>query len=245
MSRNQKKIISALLTALGSAVGMVAIMELARRFQRRGMDRDRYKRMDYENEERQGAQVEVTRYQGSHQPVDQPDRETIPNTGNPAAGIVDSREPSAGIAAAEIAEYTADIVTPNEGVATEMVNSLIDYLLAFHDLIDRLRARRAETPSPAQRSLTSDDRLAMHERLSRLYAQTPDVGEGNLAGGTREERVYNLIVKVRGALQALDTTDDDLFRINGEVRVEACQLLSETQEFGDRVARARQIYECA
>lgn len=241
-----KKIISALLTAAGAAVGIYAFMEIMRRFQRQEIDSDRYERIGFDNDERQGAQVEVTRYQGSQQPAAQPDSQPIPNTGNPAAGVLDAVEPSAGMAAAEVASFTADIATPGEthALETDMAGSLVDYLMAFHDLISRLRDRRASAPSPTGHSLSPDDWQAMQERLGRLYEFTPDVGEGNLVDGSREERIYNLIVKVRGALESLETTDDDLFRINGEVRTEACKLLGDLAEYGGKAAQARQLFEC-
>ena len=244
MSDRLKKIISGLVTAAGAAAGVFAVMEVVRRFQRQGIDSDRNERIGYAGDERHGAQVEVTRYQGSRQPMNQPDRESIPNTGNPAAGVLDAVEPNAGMAAAEIAEYTADILTPGKPLDSDLVGSLVEYLLAFHDLIDRLRNRRASATAPSANSLTLDDWQAMQARLGRLYEYTPDVSEGSLTAGSREERVYNLIVKVRGALQSHEITDDDLFRINGEVRTEACNLLADLAEYGSKVAQARQIFEC-
>jgi hypothetical protein len=65
MSDQKKKIISALVTAVGAAVGIVAVMELSRRFQHGVDERYQFEPVRSHAEQRQAAQVEVTQYQDS------------------------------------------------------------------------------------------------------------------------------------------------------------------------------------
>lgn len=55
-------------------------------------------------------------------------------------------------------------------------------------------------------------------------------------------------VKARDALQNLQYSDGDLFRINGEVRNETCQLLREIEGTRDNIDensdRVLESYEC-
>ena len=133
--------------------------------------------------------------------------------------------------------------------ANDLAGPLAQYLIAFHDMIHQLRMRRWSGQPDAgklleKHSLMPEDRLHIQEELDRLADQTPELSDGDLPDGTLEQRMFNLLVKVRAALQNQDHSDDDLFRIGGEVRSQACQVLNEVLVPGQEVMEARRLYEC-
>jgi hypothetical protein len=69
------------------------------------------------------------------------------------------------------------------------------------------------------------------------------LGKNSLA-----KRSYTLTRKLRDALDNLDYTGSDLFRIYGEVRTELCSLTPELDKSGQvtitGLDHIRQLYEC-
>ncbi|RPJ48847.1 MAG: hypothetical protein EHM21_07520 [Chloroflexi bacterium] len=233
---NQKRIFTGVLVALGAALAFFGVRWVIGRIQRRASDEE------YQQRQRQRLQRGTREFasqplrvpeQPRYQPQDQPDRAPIPATG----------------ASADTAEMTMDMVE-DQGSTVELdqqVTPLVQYLLTFHDFITILRERRRGGPA-GDRSLTAQDRGSFQETLDRLAENVEDFGEGNLKDDSLQERVYRLTRKVRGALENLGYSDDDLFRINGEVRSEACRLLREIEgtraNIDEDFDRALQAYDC-
>jgi hypothetical protein len=183
------------------------------------------------------------------QPEDQPDAAPelygIPQTGGAAIGtpglsmedlvreVVEARE-------TEVTYSGADDTTA-------LADTLTEYLFSFRGMIDQIRLRRREGAA-GERSLTPADRQGVEESLRRLEDRIPDYGEGNLEDGSLQERMYRLMAKTREALENTGYSDDDLFRINGEVRTEACRLLADLRAqglpAGARADDVLALYEC-
>jgi hypothetical protein len=146
----------------------------------------------------------------------QPERQPIPQTGKALNETT---------ALAHDLVFGADepVLAQDGGALAAM---LIQHLLGFAAMMKLLRQRREDGPA-SERSLTPGDRERLEELLNRLSASYTDLGEGFFEEGSLRERVYRLAAKTRDAMQNLDYADADLFRINGEVRPEACRLLSE------------------
>jgi len=212
-----------------------------------------------------GMRVEDTR----DQPQDQPDKlefdRPIPTTGVMADTmsidesmsieesmlIDETTAPTEPAASAESMEALRRAAQP-EGQPVrieDQAEPLAQYLLAFNDLIEQLRTRRKDAGTINNgKSLTPEDRSSFQDTLNRLEATIPDYGKGSLEEGSLQERIYRLTVKVRDALQNLDYNDDDLFRLNGELRTEACKVLAEIMPSGagamTELDQVRLIYEC-
>jgi hypothetical protein len=225
--------------AAGAAAAFFGVRALVNRVQRRAYDQQRLERLQGRfqsvgtgqgSEEFRGRPAQATRYQ----PQDQPDRMPVPDTGAPDTVVED---------------LARDVAYHGETVETsDQSTRLARYLLAFSNMIDLLRERRRESDSAgaAGRSLTPADRSRILDVVDRLEEDVPDYGLGNLEDDSPQERAYRLMVKVRDALQNLDYTDDDLFRLYGEVRSEACRALREIQPdgAGEELEQVYQAYEC-
>lgn len=229
MGVKKKRIIPILLGAAGAVAAFFGVRDLIRWIQQRVHNQQ------YQEQVRERMQAQAPRYQ----PVDQPDRA-------PAFSAI----PATGTQAAELAsEVTLDMP---QGASVETMNTLsgalVDYLLSFNDMIEQLRERRRETGTTNGRSLTPADRTRFEEELERLEDSLAGFSEGDWVDGTLEERIYHLAVKSRDALGNLDYTDDDLFRIYGEIKSESCRLLNEIQSegtfTGSDLERAFQAYQC-
>lgn len=216
-----------LLTALGVAAAILGLRALLRREENRSFEDAPGK-----GEERRASQPAAA--SPRQQPRDQPDRQPVPATGK-EAGAPDL---------ASAASQPAAVVD-----VREMVNPLVQHLLAFDELIALLRDRRQGGDfAPGSRTLSEGDRAGFEETLDRLEALVPDYGPGHFEGDSLQARIYRLTVKVREALRDRDLGDDDLFRINGEVRAETCRLLAEIQWEGaddtPEFERVREVYNC-
>jgi hypothetical protein len=188
-----------------------------------------------QSQPRQEAQREnvsqmETRYQGQ----DQPDRQPIPQTG---AGMSE---------AAYLAEELVNPV-PIEEITAEMVPLFVQHLLAFSEMMKLLRYRR-ETETLSERSLTPDDRGRVMTVLEKLDDSLTKYSDGSLENGSLPERMYRLTLKMRDAMENLSYDDADLFRLNGEVRPEACRLIREVRQAGDvaeeTLAEVSEEYRC-
>jgi hypothetical protein len=227
MSDIKKRVIAGLFAGLGAALALSSGRWVIRRVQR-GIQHRQY--------QRSGTGEFTLEQAGSpHQPQDQPDRVLIPATG-------------AGAAALFTAEVMGDIVEDRSAVGLEqLVAPLVQFLLTFQDFITVLRERRSQGLE-GERSLTHLDRAYFQQTLERLSPHLEGYAEGYFETDSLKDRIYRLTLKVRDALENLDYSDDDLFRINGEVRGEACWLLREIEASGagtdvdfDRVFES---YEC-
>ena len=251
MHENRKSATKLLLTAAGAAAAYFAVRALMD-WMRSGASSRAWRSRDWHNRDFQQGQTsrqearaaQVRGFQGrstragsmSQQQVDQPDRQPIPNTGQTyttteMSGLLDADAPPVSV--------------------EDQTGPLAQYLLAFHELIQMLRERRSagsEASSGLGRSLNAGDRARFDERLQRLDELLPEYGEGNLEENSLQERVYRLIWKARDGLQNLNYDDDDLFRINGEIRTEACRLLREIRDSGfsggEDFEQAISAYEC-
>ncbi len=239
MSNNRTKIIAGLLGVLGAVVAFFGVRIFIRWMQQRAHNQQYQARMRRRMQGQptqpleEGMPVEGTRYQ----PQSQPDKQPIPATGAPVEEIE--------VLAFEIGESEQQPIAVDD-----MVGRLAQYLLIFHHMIGLLRSRRTESGAEENaHSLTPSDRGSLQVTLDQMEEQTPDDGEGNLEEGSLQERIYKLTAKIRDALQNSSYDDADLFRINGEVRSEACQLVDEIQTMGAGsgvdMQQVRQEYECA
>jgi hypothetical protein len=213
------------------------VRALMRYFQRRSHDEEYQQRV----QQRIARPDTAARYQ----PQDQPDRQRVPATGGSATTGSTTRTAAGTPDLASAANQPVDTVE-----LQEMVGPLAQYLLAFHELIELLRSRRRESDESMAggRTLSEADRAGFQETLDRLEALVPNYGPGNIEDNSLQERVYRLTVKVRDALQNRFYGDDDLFRINGEVRSETCRMLAEIQWAGADTSpdfeQVRQAYDC-
>jgi hypothetical protein len=172
-----------------------------------------------------------------YQPQDQPDRQPIPQTG------VGMHETAALGHDVVLGDAQPELVQDGAQLAT----MLIQHLLAFSELMKLLRQRR-EAATTSERSLTPEDRGRLDVVLNRLNEAYTDLGEGFFEEGSLRERIYRLAAKTRDAMQNSAYDDSDLFRINGEVRPEACRLLTEIRSSGMAPAvnqdEVREEYRC-
>ena len=242
-SKTRKRVITGLLSASGAVLAFFAVRKLMAWMQgRQEYDNTPFQRrmqsmvMDAQTSpigqsDPHGSQafsspVEGTRYQ----PQSQPDRQPIPAT---------------GVTAEQVSEMTEAVKRPEHMDIDGLVDPLVQYLMSFHSMINMVRSRRQDNKT-GNRSLTSEDQMTFQEAVERLEDSVSVYQPGDFALNSLEGRIYRLSTKVRDALQSMDYTDDDLFRINGEVRSEACGLLRQIQPDQSAVDLdlVRQIYEC-
>lgn len=156
----------------------------------------------------------------SQQMIDQPDRQPIPTTGH-------------GYSSGQMSDLL-DMEAPPVSVE-DLISPMAQYLISFNHLIEMLRERRAsgvDTGSGTARSISPGDRTRFEDELQRLDEMLPEIGDGSLGEGSLQERIYQLMWKTRDGLQNLSYDDDDLFRINGEIRSEACRLMKDIRGSG-------------
>jgi hypothetical protein len=165
-----------------------------------------------QEEQMEDAQMMETRYQ------EEPERQAIPQT---------------GMGTSETAYLAEEMVNPVplETDTAEMVTLLVQHLLAYSEMMKLLRMRR-ETEALSERSLTPEDRGRVMKVLEKLDDTLTRYSAGNLEDGSLQERIYRLTLKTRDAMENLTYDDADLFRINGEVRPEACRLVREIRQVG-------------
>lgn len=228
MSDHSKRILTGVMIALGAALAFLGFMELARWLQRRNSFTEPQRRLREEVEA--DDEVEISPARAVMQ--DQPDRFPIPETGSRSAAMADM--------------VTDTVEIPAEVPVAEMAEPLAQYLIAFHGLIEVVRNRRRENNgAETARSLTPAERNRIRETFTRLEEQAPQPDLGRLETGSLQERMYYLRVKLREALENKEYTDNDLFRINGEVRSQICNLATEIEAAGYDFSIVRQAFECS
>lgn len=234
MSDNRSKIIAGLAGVAGVLLAFFGVRALMRWMQQRSHDetyqaraRQRLRSAETYDVDKMERMPQGTRYQQQ----DQPDRQPIPTT---------------GIGEAEMLEMD---VTGNPQVETsDQTSALAQALISFREMIDQLRVRRAEAGSDTGngdlRSLTPTDRDHFREAADDLSYLLEGYAAGNVENDPLQSSIYRLTVKVRDAMQNPDYTDADLFRINGEVRTEACRLAAEMPTNAD-MEQVVELYECS
>jgi hypothetical protein len=152
-------------------------------------------------------------------------------------GYQPGRMPASGISpVSEAVPHPESIEAGEEIKVVELVRPLVEHLLGFHTLISTLRYRRRASGAKANtgaRSLTPGDRYVFQETLGRLQRMVPNIADKKLLNGSLQERILRLMGKVFDAFQNLDYNDDDLIRIDRDLRPEACRVMKEIQSRGD------------
>jgi hypothetical protein len=231
VENNRNRILAGMLTALGAVLAFFGVRWVVRRVQRRAQDQQYQLRAHQHMPTGAEREQAIPRYQ----PQDQPDRQPIPTTG-------------AGMSQPITADLAEEMVEEQGGVDLDQsADSLVQYLLTFNDFITVVRERRRQGSKGAL-SLTTSDRSYFAEALDRLAPGLEGYAEGNVEENSLQDRIYRLTVKVRDALQNLEYSDDDLFRINGEVRSEVCRLLRDIEQARPNTIedfdRVREDYDC-
>ena len=247
--------------AVGAFFGVRALMQYT---QRRQHDRIRFERLRDRFDQHPGyVDREEVPPSPRYQPVDQPDRFTASDADrgqdfstSRSGGVYtsdvrtteDVREnreaiPTTGMAPPDITAYTRDQMIDTD---SNLSMPLAQYLLTFYSMINLLRARRHSDAGAGARSLNAEDVGRYSEALDRLREITPEADRSDFAEGSPQYQAYDLILKLRDALENNAYTDDDLFRINGEVKSVACRVLSMMPEgdTGTYLDQARQAFEC-
>lgn len=124
--------------------------------------------------------------------------------------------------------------------------ALVEALIAQDDLMAVIRERRAgrfNDPEPTPSSITPVDRMRFQHAVDRLADAMSRVDSATFQPGSKEQRAYRIIEKVHNALSHLNYTDEDIMRIDSEVRAEACDALWSIQHVVDW-DKAYTIYGC-
>lgn len=248
--------------AVGAFFGMRALMQF---MQSRRNDRERFERLRDRFDQHsgyvdRGEVPPAPRYQ----PVDQPDRKYESDTfrGQSMGRDLDAEEdrgrtgettqrereaiPTTGkgsMSSPDVTAYTRDQMVDTE---TNLAMPLAQYLLTFYSMINLLHARRQSGGGTGTRSLNAEDLGRYSEALNRLREITPEMDRADFAQGSPQYQAYDLILKVRDALENHAYSDDDLFRINGEVKSVACRVLSVMPQgdTGTYLDQARRAFDC-
>lgn len=244
MSRKQKRIMTGLKTglisAVGTAVAFFGVRQLVRWWQQR----------EQEQEYSGSAQRRLVRREGE-QGITVSEPRAVMEEAGPGYRPATQPIPATGVVEKEIRTAPQEVKEREHAqpAVADMVRPLVHYLLIFANMIEEIRTHRQESGDMAtHQSLSAADRNRFFEGLDGVEGAIPDYGQGSLIGDSLQERMYRLTVKVRDAMKNMDYTDADMFRVNGEVRSEACQLLNEIGPerliAGENFERAWRIYEC-
>lgn len=268
MARRRSKLLMGAATAAGAVGAFFGVRALMQYSQRREHDRERFERLRDRFDQHPGyVDREEVPPSPRYQPVDQPDRFTESGAGRGqdfsisrsggvytsdagnAEGARENREaiPTTGMGAMappDTSAYTRDQMVEMDA---NLSMPLAQYLLTFYSMINLLRARRQSGAGAGTRSLNAEDVGRYSEALDRLRELTPEADRSDFADGSPQYQAYDLILKLRDALENNSYTDDDLFRINGEVKAVACRVLSMMPEgdTGTYLDQARQAFECS
>ncbi len=265
MARRTSKWMMGAATAAGAVGAFFGVRALMQYMQHQRHNRERFERLRDRFDQHPGyVDREETPPTPRYQPIDQPDRMTEAGMyrGQSMGHDLDAEEsrggmsesaqreregiPATGIGGAappEVTAYTRDQMVDTE---TNLAMPLAQYLLTFYSMINLLHARRQSGSGTGVRSLNAEDVGRYSEALERLREITPEKDRADFAQGSPQYQAYDLILKVRDALESTSHTDDDLFRINGEVKSIACRVLSMMPEgdTGTYLDQARRAFEC-
>lgn len=137
----------------------------------------------------------------------------------------------------------------SELVMDEFVAPLIEHAIAFNSVMNLLRSRQRDGEgNEGVESLTEGDRNSMRAVLDQMQEHVADYDETAMRGNPLAMRSYNLTNKLREALDNLEYTGSDLYRIQDEIRKELCGLTRELDDSGQvtitGLDQIRQLYEC-
>lgn len=195
--------------------------------------------------------------------ADQPMREVVPITGTQVASstagmstaervnsdrLADFDERGTAFSAAESSRVDLDD-TPAAIVMDEYVAPLIEHAIAFNSVINLLRSRQREGAGfEGTESLTAGDRNSMRAVLDQMQEHVVDRDEASLRRHPLALRSYRLTRKLREALDNLDYTGTDLFRIHSDVSKELCSLTQDLDRSGQvtitGLRQIRYLYGC-
>ena len=262
--RTRSKFMMGAASAAGAVGAFFGVRALMQYMQRREHDRERFERLRDHFDQHPGfVDREEVPPAPRYQPVDQPDRFTGSGVGSgqdvsfsrsggvyssdtAVEGAREDREaiPTTGMAPPETTAYTRDQMIDTD---TNLSMPLAQYLLTFYSMINLLRARRQSGAQLGARSLNAEDVGRYSDALGRLREITPEADRSDFAEGSPQYQAYDLILKLRDALENNSYSDDDLFRINGEVKSVACRVLSMMPQgdTGTYLDQARQAFECS
>lgn len=197
-------------------------------------------------------------YQGS--PEREFDLASIPTTGMIGAQVADmplAEEIRGDYRRAENEQVQAGqgedvMVETDQPVAVgSLVGPLIVHLLGFHNLMNLLQQRRDTINTTAASDLSDnmpDVRESGADSVGSLEAQLPEFDRSALVPGSLQERIIQVMERIREALQNTNYSEDDLFRIHGELRTVTCKVLTLIQRIEeDNVTgfeEAQKAYGC-
>jgi hypothetical protein len=179
------------------------------------------------------------------------DRGTASSTSEMTGELADEDSYAAGRSAGEpfsAAEHPSS--QPQELVMDEYVAPLIEHAIAFNSVMNLLRSRQREGEGyEGNESLTDGDRSSMRAVLDQMQEKVAEYDETVLRKHPLAQRSYNLTRKLRDALDNIEYTGSDLYRINGEVKTELCRLVRDLEQSGQvtitGLDHLRQLYECS
>lgn len=137
----------------------------------------------------------------------------------------------------------------SEIIMDDFAAPLIEHAIAFNSLMNLLRSRqRSGTGYEGAESLTEGDRTSIRSVLDQMQGRMAEYNETAMRNNPLAQRSYKMTLKLRDALDNLDYSGADLFRIYGEVRTELCKLTKELDKSGQvtitGITQIRQLYEC-
>jgi hypothetical protein len=132
----------------------------------------------------------------------------------------------------------------------EFVAPLIEHAIAFSSVMNLLRSRQRDGEgSEGVESLTEGDRRSMRAVLDQMQEHVAEYDEPALRNNPLAMRSRNLTRKLRDALDNIEYTGTDLYRIHAAISQELCGLARELENSGQvtitRLDHIRQLYECA
>ena len=140
-------------------------------------------------------------------------------------------------------ERSAQVSDPSIDMDS-LARELIDYLLAFHSILNVVR-RQHEAGSDDQRL---GEREGMRNVLEQVEDHLPRYAEGQLKRGSLEERAYRLAARIRDELGDLNKTGADFLRLHDGLHPEICSVTQDIKNSGavslTGFDQIRELYEC-
>jgi hypothetical protein len=112
-----------------------------------------------------------------------------------------------------------------------LVGPLIVHLLSFHNMMELLRRRR-ETEATMTDVNVPDVREGGADAVGSLESQLPEFDRAAIVSGSLQERIVQMMDRIRDTLQNKEYSDDQLFHISDELRPGVCKVLELIQKAG-------------
>jgi hypothetical protein len=137
----------------------------------------------------------------------------------------------------------------DEIVMDEFAAPLIEHAIAFNSVMNLLRSRQRDGEGrEGIESLTTGDRNSMRAVLDQMQEHVIEHDEATIRKDALARRSHELTRKMRDALDNLNYSGADLFRLYDEVRRDLCGLSRELEKSGKvtitGLDQIRQLYEC-